>query len=216
MAVTIASISESGGNTTITIDYNGTFISDAAGAGISPGLVFYYGTSGLPVASTSGANITLTGQWSPTPTVGAAIGPGHPMGVIYVYSYSYDNMTGQTTITLYENGDPYTGSVNIGDLFEINGEPRPVVSIDGGGTFHVTGDYTGNVQNAVVTIVGGGGGGGGRSKPSFPEGGRVPEIDLLPSVENRVPEEDLTPDVRDVPREDLVPEVINKGTLIPS
>lgn len=51
-------------------------------------------------------------------------------------------------------------------------------------------------------------------KTYIPTEGRVPEANLLPAPENRVPEADLTPDVRDVPRVDLVPEVINKGTLI--
>lgn len=50
----------------------------------------------------------------------------------------------------------------------------------------------------------------------IPTEGRVPEVDLVPAKENRVLEGDLTPDVRDVPRTELVPNVINKGNLIPS
>ena len=220
MAITIASINLSGGNTIITIDYNGTFIPDPAGAGLTVGTMFYSGgpLTGLPIASMSGANITLTGQWSPTPNVGDEIGPGHPLGVIVVQSYSFNGGNNTTSLTLYENGAAYAGSVNVGDSIQILGESHTVTSVNGGGTFIVSGAWSvgpGGLSNQVATIIPAGGGGGG-GKPTFGPGGRVPEADLVPAPENRVPEADLTPDVRDVPRADLVPEVINKGNLIPS
>lgn len=210
MAVTIASINLSGGNTIITIDYNGTFIPDPAGAGLTVGTMFYSGgpLTGLPIASMSGANITLTGQWSPTPNVGDEIGPGYPLGVIVVNSYSFNGGNNTTSLTLYQNGAAYAGSVNVGDSIQILGESHTVTSVNGGGTFIVSGAWSvgpGGLSNQVATIIPAGGGGGGK-KPYIPAPGeRVPEIDLIPAPEQRVAENNLTPSPRDVPRGDLIP-----------
>lgn len=227
MAVTIASINLSGGDTIITIDYNGTFISDPAGAGLTVGTVFYSGLTGLPIASMSGANITLTGQWSPAPNVGDAIGPGYPMGVIVVASYSTSYSPDETIFEFNENGDPYTTFHDVGGIITINAESRTIVAVgigtggDGRNQFTVSGFYTtsgpNDLNGDVVTITPGVSGDGGK-KPYIPSPGErsVPEVDLIPAPGERVAENNLTPDVRDVPRGDLVPDVINKGNLIPS
>ena len=209
MAVTIASINLSGGNTIITIDYNGTFIPDPAGAGLTVGTMFYSGgpLTGLPIASMSGANITLTGQWSPTPNVGDEIGPGYPLGVIVVNSYSFNGGNNTTSLTLYQNGAAYAGSVNVGDSIQILGESHTVTSVNGGGTFIVSGGWSvgpGGLSNQVATIIPAGGGSG--KKPYIPAPGeRVAEIDLIPAPGERVAENNLTPNPRDVPRGDLIP-----------
>ena len=202
MAVTIASINLSGGNTIITVNLNGTFVSDPAGLGLTVGFKFYSGGIGtdLTVASISSADITLTGQWSPTPSVGAELGAGEPLNVILVSSYSFNGGNNTTSISLNMNGTAYTGTVNVGDSIEVNSTALPVVSVDGGGSFTVSGGWFANIQGAVATIIAG---------ASDKKQGLIP-------TEGRVPTADLTPDVRDVPREDLIPDANDKNHLIPS
>lgn len=223
MAITIASINLSGGDTVITINYNGNLISDPAGAGLTVGTMIYtavYGSPGLPIASISGANITLTGNWLPAmPIPGSVIGIGDPPNTIRVVSYSF---SGNTTLEFNLDGQPLAVSYPVGSTVIINGEGHTVISVSvgtgGGGRdeYVVSGGWGIDLSNLVALIdppePGGGGGGGG--KPSFAGGGRVPEVDLLPAKEARVPEADLLPiKEQRVPEADLVPAGRDKNGL---
>lgn len=120
---TIASISVSGGKTTITMDLQGTLASDPAGLGLNTSFEVFYEGVALPIESVgipSAELITLTGEWSPAPSVGDRISI---LPISYYFGGMYDS-TGATADSvggnaspdgLYflrvvdSNGDPFTG-----------------------------------------------------------------------------------------------------------
>ncbi len=130
---TIASISVSGGKTTITMDLQGTLASDPAGLGINPSFEVFYEGVALPIESVgipSAELITLTGEWSPAPSVGDRIS----IVPISVSAYYFGGMYDSTDAT----ADSVGGNASPDGLYflrvvDSNGDP--VTGLPEGGSF---------------------------------------------------------------------------------
>ena len=121
--------------------------------------------------------------------------PTHVNGNYTVISYGYDKGDSSITVSGF--------NFQVGDVISFGGSNYTVSSASGPNAFffgEMIPAPVANVDQVYITVSGGAG---------------VEKRLIPPPGERTVAENDLTPDVRDVPRNDLVPDNINKDKLIP-
>lgn len=217
--LTIGSISESGGQTTVTIKSNGTLIEGWSSPYIGTNEVTYNSES-LKVIGDSGSEITLDGTWTSPPAEDDVVTMGHYIDPSLGATGTYDVLDAINTVSAEPPYSTFTQIMlygiipSIGDQISFGGKTQETFTVT-----NVVNDYYALLDGAFGTLpvlgdqvtlwVGGGQGGGGGGGG----GGTDYKTGLVPSSEVRVAKEQLVSAVRDVTKADFLPAVHSTPAL---